>query len=360
MAAYSEFSTSRRFPALDGLRALSIVMVLTAHMHDQLWLGFNGALGVTLFFGISGFLITSLLLREKHRTGSVSLSGFYLRRIFRIVPLYALALLVVSVLVLGFGLGSGGGNFLARLPLLATFNGEFAGSGTFSHSWSLGIEEKFYIIWPIFAFFVPFVKSHLLQATIVLFPLTLLASFTPGVGYFGIYTAIVGGCLMAILMNSPHYFRFVFPLVRRVPATTAFVLLILYTLGGSQIIPIDDQSRYAHAFFSVLVVITLPGMVAGNGPLRWFFSRRPFVYYGQHAYGIYLFHPLVIELVDYVIRAGQNSTALALARFALVFVGSFAVAGILKRWFEDPLIKIGRSLTKSKLPVGSVSTDEVR
>ena len=101
---------------------------------------------------ISGFLITTLLLREEERAGRASLWRFYTRRVFRIFPLYFFALAVFSALVLLFRLGNDPDAFAERLPLLATYNGEFAGSGTFSHSWSLGIEEKFYLVWPLLAF----------------------------------------------------------------------------------------------------------------------------------------------------------------------------------------------------------------
>src|SRR5690606_33976224 len=99
------FLAVRYWPALDGLRAVSILLVVLFHTTDPVWQVIDGRMGVTLFFVISGFLITTLLLREEERRGQVSLRGFYIRRIFRIAPLYYLALGATLVLVLAMGVG---------------------------------------------------------------------------------------------------------------------------------------------------------------------------------------------------------------------------------------------------------------
>jgi peptidoglycan/LPS O-acetylase OafA/YrhL len=211
--SWADYRATRRWPQLDGLRSVSILMVLASHMHDPMWNWIRGGRGVTLFFVISGFLITTLLLREEERTGAVSLRGFYIRRIFRIVPLYAAALLLATVLVLGLGLGEGTSNFTERLPLLATFNGEFAGTGTFSHSWSLGIEEKFYVIWPLLIA-LPLARRRLGGVLAVLVPVAAIAAFVPGVGYFGIYAPIVTGCALAVVMHYEPTYAFVQHLAR--------------------------------------------------------------------------------------------------------------------------------------------------
>ncbi|MFT4135450.1 MAG: acyltransferase [Microbacterium sp.] len=352
--AFREFKGARRFPALDGLRALSILMVLTVHMHDPfMWDFFNGSFGVTMFFCISGFLITTLLLREEDANGRVSLRGFYIRRVFRILPLYLLALVLATVLVLGFGLGSGGDTFLQRLPLLATFNGEFAGSGTFSHSWSLGIEEKFYILWPLLAFGVPFVRSHIGAVLGVLLPAALAAAFIEPVAYFGIYMPIIGGCALAVAMHHRRSFGVVFALARPwIGASLFVVMLIMSELSGS--LPWKEAIGYAHVTFAVAVLLALPGTLIGKAWPRRLLSLRPVVFYGQLAYGIYLFHPFVGEVVDMFAAPGSESVPQILARFIAMFVGSFALAWVLKISVEDPMISLGRRLaraSRSRAPV---------
>ena len=355
---FETFRAARRFPGLDGLRALSILLVLTSHMHDPLWSFFAGGFGVTIFFGISGFLITTLLLREEDRHSRVSLKNFYIRRVFRILPLYFLALALTIVLVLGLGLGEGGSNFLDRLPLLATFNGEFAGSGTFSHSWSLGIEEKFYIIWPLLAFgFVP-VRNRLGAVLAVAVPAAAVMSYVPWTGYVGIYFPILGGCALAVAMHSRRTFGFASALAGRWVGTLAFVAMIAM-LGLNRYLPFQDQSNYAHVAFAVFALLAMPGVLIGRGWQRKMLSLAPVVYYGNLAYGIYLFHPFVGDLIDRVIPAGQSSVALAGVRFIAMVLASFVVAWILRVTVEQPMIRFGRRLTSRAPRPGQVESDPV-
>src|SRR5579863_8987346 len=154
-------SPGARIPSLDGLRAISILFVLAAHeyesrpifssrtlLSDVLWL--HGSTGVSIFFVISGFLITGLLLREEDKTGRISLRKFYIRRVFRILPpFYAYA---VFVLILGW-LGLAGISVLrgydALWAMLFTWDyNPKVSSWLFAHTWSLSIEEQFYLLWP--------------------------------------------------------------------------------------------------------------------------------------------------------------------------------------------------------------------
>lgn len=356
---YEAFRSARRFPGLDGLRALSILLVLTSHMHDPVWSFFAGGFGVTIFFGISGFLITTLLLREEDRHGRVSLKNFYIRRVFRILPLYFLALALTMVLVLGLGLGEGGSNFLERLPLLATFNGEFAGSGTFSHSWSLGIEEKFYVIWPLLAFGLVPIRNRLGAALAVAVPAAAVMSYVPWTGYIGIYFPILGGCALAVAMHSRRSFAFAFALSGRWVGALAFIVMIAM-LGLNRYLPFQDQSNYAHVAFAVFALLAMPGILIGDGWPRKLLSLRPVVYYGNLAYGVYLFHPFVGDVIDRAIPAGQSSLLLAGVRFTAMVVISFAVAWVLRVSVEQPMIRLGRRLTSRTPRPGQVESDPAK
>ena len=348
------FASSTRFPALDGLRAVSILLVLLSHMHDPFWSAINGGLGVTIFFGLSGFLITTLLLREEDRNDRVSLKNFYIRRVFRILPLYLLALALTSALVLGLGLGQGGSNFLQRLPLLATFNGEFAGSGTFAHSWSLGIEEKFYVIWPLLAFSVPVVRRSLGRVLLLAVPVAAVSSFIPSTGYFGIYFPILGGCALAVAMHNRSSFRVVHTLANPWISSALFLAMIVFIAADVSILS-QDVSKYAHVVFAALALLAMPGFLIRSGWQWRALSVAPVVFYGSLAYGIYLFHPFVGEAVDRLVESGQTSAPLAIARFAGVFVASFGLAWILHVTVETPLISLGRRLTRAP---GAPSTVE--
>ena len=148
-------------PCLDGLRALSICLVvglhtlqrfsITHHVPTVAYILFGqGGLGVLIFFVISGFLITTLLLREFERMGTISLTSFYIRRGFRIIPPLYLCILVVSVL--GFSRHLPGLDW-AEVTLALTFTSNYlphpaGGFWGFEHLWSLCVEEQFYVLWP--------------------------------------------------------------------------------------------------------------------------------------------------------------------------------------------------------------------
>lgn len=145
-----------RIPSLDGLRAVSITMVLLGHLEGthhfpklqvHRWLGDMAHLGVLVFFVISGFLITSLLMGERQKSGTTSLAMFYLRRVLRIFPaFYAFILMMVIASHLGWVRLSGSDLLHA---LTYTVNYDPQRSWIIGHLWSLSIEEQFYLLWPL-------------------------------------------------------------------------------------------------------------------------------------------------------------------------------------------------------------------
>jgi peptidoglycan/LPS O-acetylase OafA/YrhL len=139
-------------PELDGLRGVAILLVLFFHV--TLWPR-GGVLGVDIFFTLSGFLITTLLLEEWQAQGSISLRNFYLRRYFRLFPAFALLIIIYGLFVVAFGHG----NYTLRLwgavsSITYTSNWVMAFNGPFpeweiGHLWSLAVEEQFYVVWPL-------------------------------------------------------------------------------------------------------------------------------------------------------------------------------------------------------------------
>ncbi|GAA3270484.1 acyltransferase [Paenarthrobacter aurescens] len=346
----SSFLSARYWPQLDGLRTVSIAMVLVSHMSDpHIWGFLNGSLGVTLFFVISGFLITSLLTREERRRGRVSIIRFYVRRAFRILPLYYLALSTAAIAVFVLGLGEGPEKFAERLPLLATFNGDLAGGGSFVHSWSLGIEEKFYVVWPFLMFAIPLMKRHRLAAATVLLGLASAAGYIEGARYFGTYTAILAGCVLGLIMHTPRGFRVVSKLAQpRVAALLIPVAITAYILDP--ILPGGYQSGHAHVVFSYTVALLFPSVILAASPLTKLLSWKPVAFLGTRTYAIYLFHPFCIDVVSMAIPAGQQNFALAIVRLVLAAVLSVAVAEVMARAIEQPLIRMGKRLTSSPGP----------
>jgi peptidoglycan/LPS O-acetylase OafA/YrhL len=343
--SYAEFRQARYFPAIDGLRAVSVFMVLAFHSADPIWHRLNGHLGVPIFFVISGFLITTLLLREERKAGNIDLKAFYLRRTFRIFPLYYLALAVFTFLTVGMHLGSRPETFLGRIPWFLTYNGEFAGAGTFSHGWSLGIEEKFYLVWPALAFLAaPLVRCRA-QIVVVLLTASIATAAIPGADYLAIYAPILAGCSLALLMHSERGYRIAarlasWPMSIPLAATALFLLAT------------NSKDEWQNVPFGMAAALLFPTMVIGPRWVRWLLSVTWARYVGTLAYGIYLFHPILISIVDEALPT-DISTGRQLARMALIGVSSVAVAAILHRFFEMPMIRLGRRVACRMLRRGA-------
>jgi peptidoglycan/LPS O-acetylase OafA/YrhL len=149
---------NNHLPSLDGLRGLSILVVLIAHFNQHLHepiMGVvfgNGVFGVYIFFVISGFLITTLLLKEKVKTGTISLRKFYIRRFLRIFPLAYLFIAVILILNSIYDLEIPSSAFFIAGLYLVNFFHFFSATYYFNHYWSLSVEEQFYIFIP------PFIK----------------------------------------------------------------------------------------------------------------------------------------------------------------------------------------------------------
>ena len=157
---YMAFKLGRR-PALDGLRGICVLLVIA--LHADLPFSKGGFLGVDGFFVLSGFLITTLLVEEWHRAGKISLRAFYIRRALRLFPAL-LVLLVFSVLITLLLLrgdaaaSSWRGIFLASFYAsdwaTVIFGNNSSGLGIVQHTWSLGVEEQFYLLWPLLLVFM--------------------------------------------------------------------------------------------------------------------------------------------------------------------------------------------------------------
>ena len=224
----SRSTTQHRIPSLDGLRAISIIMVVALHTLQRYggdhhvavgWYAlFNGGAGVFIFFEISGFLITTLLLKEDEKRGSVSLVGFYVRRAFRILPpLY----LYIGVVV---ALGLAGLLHVWTIDVVgsAFFFHNIVGGPTWSleHLWSISVEEQFYLVWPFILVYCLRRKGAEARMRAAIFPATVIAlspvarvllRMTGGAAmrHASVYDLrfdfIMFGCLVALLQGTPRF-----------------------------------------------------------------------------------------------------------------------------------------------------------
>ncbi len=287
---FATYQATRHFASLDGLRCLSILAVIWHHTgaagYPSVPLLQNGGYGVWLFFVISGFLITTLLLREKRRNGFVSMKNFIIRRALRIFPLYYTVLIGYVVLVRLLEHDSfEGREFLRNLKFYLSYSSNWFvpltdGPVIFFFSWSLAVEEQFYMLWP-------WAEKYLRPAgaaclMLVLCGLSLHFGQPP-------FAAIGLGVLLAHVMDSERGHRWAAGVLGRTwsaPAALALVLLLV----SSNKSPLE----------AVLVAMTLlvgATTIREDHLLQPALTLTPVVKTGQISYGMYLLHMLTANVV---------------------------------------------------------------
>ncbi|MBE8525629.1 acyltransferase [Amycolatopsis sp. H6(2020)] len=342
MMTHDQYLATRRFPALDGLRAVAALLVVVAHYGGPVWVRAHGWIGVHLFFVLSGYLITTLALREEARNGRLSLPEFYIRRTFRILPVYYVVLGVVLAFTYLRGVDLRSSSTLAVLPWNVAFLAEYRPLPLFGQAWTLGIEQKFYLVWPLLAFGVGalgFVKRLSLSACLVAVMLALI----PFMPYAGAYSPILIGCTLAIVLHHRKGFaalrRFTHPLVGFVVA--AALIAVQITLGELVDLLHDEGGAITVTIYIVLVALLVPSLVAGGGPLAWVLSLRPMRFIGERSYSLYLLQGVVaVALAGAIPQFGPHRTLTAVA---VTIVGLLA-ADVLYRWVEAPMIDVGRRI----------------
>lgn len=343
-AAHEAFLSRKYFTALDGLRAVSVIAVIWHHTAGANMGGIlgRGDLGVDFFFAISGFLITTLLLREYRDKGRISLPQFYLRRTLRIFPLYyaVIAAYVVLTLVLQRGT-SEGQEFLNNLPAFLTYTSNWFvtdHSATFFLAWSLATEEQFYLLWPVvLVAALALTRGRTLPAGIVLAVLLAadIAATSVGAGesivlriVSSIATPICVGAMLALALNSKRGFRLLGrSLAWKYAGVSLLAVVVMLAAAGVNSAAIGAVMALAVAAFCV----------TGRQALTGALESRPLRFVGAISYGMYLLHVLVMNAVERAIHV-QDGPLLFVATLALTTV----VAWVSFRYFETPVRNLGR------------------
>lgn len=328
---YDTFRSTKHFSALDGLRAISVIAVIwqhTAGYNQSGGLLSRGYLGVDCFFAISGFLITTLLLREHQAAGRISLRQFYLRRSARIFPIYFVVLAAYVVLMFARRHTADGIEFFHNLPAFATYTSNWFAAGgdkaTFYFAWSLATEEQFYLFWP--PLLVLLAVRRWLAPVAVLLALVAVDQLATAGGVrilASLATPILLGAVVAVLLHHRSTYRVA---ARVLAGPLAAPTAVLTTLAALQY-GVPDVAGEA---LLVLVVATL--VVREDTVVHPVLTWRPLAWVGTISYGIYLMHMLVANLVRPVI--GER---LGIAVFALTVPVVIGVAGVSFRWFETPV-----------------------
>lgn len=348
---FQEYRQARTFPALDGLRAVAASMVVVFHFGGPRLAFVQGWIGVHVFFALSGFLITTLALREVDRAGRLDLSAFYLRRIFRIVPVY---LVVLALLVAQTELtGAGRAKMHAALPYYLTFLNELAPSAAYVQSWTLGIEQKFYLVWPLLAFGVAWRARGRAGAAIGAIVVLLALWNVPWVSSVH-YTVLLLGSLLAIVLHQPRGFALVRPLLTPVGSVAAVVAFLAFHLQLRGLLARFGEPPVI-VMYGLAVCVLLPA-VLGPGPVRWLLSLRPMAFVGQRSYSVYLVqslaHSAALGLAGTVAANKTPTAALITWIVAVLF------ADLLYRWIEQPMIAVGKRVSRRRSRSTVTTTDE--
>ena len=344
-------------PALDGVRALAVVAVIVYHARPSLavsspiahgwqWLGAAGWIGVDLFFVLSGFLITGILLDAKGDPHYFR--NFYVRRTLRIFPLYY-AVLALTLLVgpLVFGADDPGvrrilheqgwlWTYTTNVEVLRTGEKLFSsGWLSLTHVWSLAIEEQFYLVWPLLVFLAPRRALVAIAGAIVigapLLRALMLHDGTPALAVYQLtpcrLDTLAVGALCAVLVRTYDL------------AVVARAARWMIAIGGLVVLGVlarvhhlDAEDRLVQIVgMSALAVLFGGVVVRGALGVRWL-AHPALTTVGKYSYGIYVFHALLFPLYVWIIPNDTVAGSMALTVF--MFVATFAIAAASWHLFE--------------------------
>ena len=351
----------RYIPAIDGLRAIAVIAVMLYHLGFK-WIP-GGFLGVDLFFVISGYVITRLLLDSIQRSGGLDLRGFYAGRVRRLLPPLVFMLVITAIFV-GVWAPDSMRRFLTDAPFALTglmnwwlvfkhqdYFESFGRPPLLQHTWSLGVEAQYYLLWPLILYFVLKVFGKKVIPTAALSIATIsgaalfLASIKADISssqdvshvYFGTDTHSIGLFLGSALAVSwiPQNLRL--NIEKRAQDFIDFIGVfgLLGLLASFLFIQEADPTAYRIAFplvgiFGSAIIMSVVHPASRFAPIL----QHPFlVWIGERSYAIYLWHWIVFQ----VTRPAQDLAGSTWALYAFRILVVFALADISQRWIEIPV-----------------------
>jgi peptidoglycan/LPS O-acetylase OafA/YrhL len=353
-AAFEHFLLARHLPGLDGLRCLAILPVIWHHATPRPLpgIGGKGAVGVDLFFALSGFLITTLLLRERRTAGKVRLAAFYARRSLRIFPLYYAALGGYIAVALTMPPESAqAAHFFRSLPYHASYTANWLVDYAVPHdvmfafSWSLCVEEQFYAVWPILVALLPrrgllavvmlaaICVDHLaeqgaLAAWAPALPLRILTSFATPIGC---------GSLAALALDS----RFGFDVAWRWLGRRGAAPLLLLAAVALLCVPVTPYLALSLCLAGLVTAVA----IRPDSGLAWLLEQRALRRVGTLSYAAYLLHVPALGLLRRAVPAWREQTTLLFgAGLALTLAFAFAAHTLIERPFQRWRSRLHQSL----------------
>lgn len=342
---------------LNGIRAIAALTVVVSHIIEKIS-GFGlpvikdywdfSAYGVTMFFALSGFLITYLLLLEKTKYNTVDIKNFYVRRILRIWPLYYLYFFVALFFTyLYFQNRINAATWLYVFLAANIVNAINAYIPLLAHFWSLGVEEQFYLFWPWL------IKNTHPMKTVVIFTVAfLVVKLAVRVAaphgalyqliYFTRFDCMSLGAMGAIFYyNNTAWFRKIIfhPVVQGVSW-----ILLLASVKLFKLLP-DFITHELVACITVVIIIN----AAFNNKCLVNLENRVFDFLGKISFGIYVYHILVIFLLQRAFAgplAGLSYILQLAVIFAAVITATIVIAYFSYRYFESPFLKLKYKFSK--------------
>lgn len=362
----------RHLPELDGLRAVAVLLVLWAHFpyvtSSPASFAFwkvsqvlrTGYIGVDLFFVLSGFLITRILLAERDATGSISFARFYLKRALRIFPIYYLCVAIYAVTF-----AHGDGDVLGLATYTFNYYKPFhPAPSALEHTWSLSVEEQFYLLWPLIVSATPRSWGRTLTGAVVplvgfAVALGVASSLDSEVAATVIY---MSGPTRMVSLSLGAYLAYREVAMDRLAVPRAAGLVAL----GAALLAADNAGRALHvipaggyywclalagyaAFSTGAVALLIGGDTEVLGPLKAMLRLPPLRYIGRISYGLYLYHYLILFLFGLAPYETEGIGA-GFVRTALALVATFAVAGLSYELLELPLLRIKDRLSTERPP----------
>lgn len=359
---HSNYLTNPHFGSLDGLRFICITAVIWHHspiwqtLPETFRLASRGFVGVDFFFILSGFLITTLLLREESAVGRVNLWDFYWRRALRILPIYYLVVTLAGMYEISVK-----GDDAAReiLPFYYLFLANFLiGDITFlTPTWSLSVEEQYYLIWPALLLLLP--RAWLIPTVLGLIAVNVASAtgFFTSIGINAIefknlrlaiegatYAPILMGSLVALLLHNPICFKWVARPFRQffAPWVCFFLLLISLDLIRGKLEGFPNLAVHTLMCFCLISLV-----VREDNGLSGVLKVPLFARIGKVSYGIYLYHLFALAIATEWLGV-ETSWGI----FWVTYAFSFLIAEVSFRTFESRFLRFRR---KPLEEVGTIS-----
>ncbi len=361
------------FPNLNGLRFIAAFLVIIHHIEQLKWIskldtllgdipfvGVIGKLGVVLFFVLSGFLITYLLLAEEKTFDDISIKKFYMRRILRIWPLYFL-IIILAIFILpyiklftlnGFDINKVHSDLATKLILYALFlpNIVLSMIGVIpyaSHTWSIGTEEQFYVVWPVL---IKYLKKNRIVLMIIIIVSYLMIRFflanpiSDFMPYkkiirefwstFNIDCMAIGGVFGILLFRNDRFL----PLIKNNLIFYFSLAFVSFLMIKGVYIPYI-QAEFFSVFFGIIIL-----NFAANENIKISLENKYFNYLGNISYGLYMYHPIGIMMaINLAVTIGYPSNWLI---YPVSLILTILIAGLSYKYFETYFLKFKHKFSK--------------